>query len=168
MAPVGTPGAVLVTDYTQAVLGFVDGNWSTANYGPKPVVVDKRDGRRLDGGRRSTTIDPGAESANFVTVAPVEETTEPEGLGYEFDAVEATVQVEVHAAHVSEHGLIADASEFRALVEEVRRTLRVERVRPIAKIYRLETDRLDDRSGAYTDYYRAVLRARFVGIEALP
>lgn len=155
-----------MTDYVDTLLGFIADNWQTANYEPKPTLIDGRDTRRHDTGERDVTAD--LADNNVVTVAPADEDREPEGVGYSHDAVEATSTVRIEGAHESEYGHIADGDEFGRLVDEVARTLRVERIRPLPNIYRLEVRGADAQSQSYQDYYRTDLPIAFVGIDDLP
>lgn len=157
-----------MTDYVQEVITYLDTNWDTNNYDPQPVIVDARDGTRNDTGDRVTDLDLGTLGADLIEVDKVDERAEPEGLGYSYDAVEATVAVEVQAVHESEWGQITGPSDWVSLWQEARRALRVERKRPVADIYRLEVRVNDEASGQFGDYYRQQLDAVFVGIEQLP
>lgn len=156
-------------DYVQKTLGFIDGNWSTNNYDPQPILIDRRDGSWFNQARRTMSVDLGVVGNNVVGVSDAPLTSfEPEGLGWLKDRVESGVSIRVEGVHESEHGEIADAAEFETLVDEVTRTLKTERKRPLPGYYRLEVREQDDRSSNYNDYYRADLEAVFVGLEDLP
>lgn len=153
-------------DYADTLLGFIAGNWDADNYDPRPALFDGRDSRKYDDGRVHTSWELTKNAA--VTVAPADEDREPEGIGYSHDRVDATTTIRVEAADESEYGTIADGDEFERLVDEVVRTLRVERKRPLPDVYRLEVRGRERQSDGYTDYYRTDLAVAFPGIDGLP
>lgn len=156
-------------DYVQTVLGFIDTNWSTGNYDPKPILRDRRDGSWYNASRRTESVDLTTVGNNVIGIsdAPIDTFT-PEGLGWSHDRVEAGLSVRAEGLHESEHGIVADAPEWETFTDELLRTLRVERKRPITGYYRLEVRDETGMSANHGDYYRTDYEVYFVGNEALP
>ena len=152
-------------DFTQETLDFIRTNWDTSNYSPKPVPIDRRDSRRLDTGERGVTFD--LTEGNAVGVAPVSTTYTPEGLGWHAERAESTVSIRAEGLHSHDHGDVADASDFRAFVDEVKRTLKVERKRPLPGYWRLNVREENEFSPENHDYFRVDLSAEYVGLEDL-
>lgn len=156
-------------DYVQEVLDFIDTNWKTSNYSPKPILIDKRDGTWQNESRRTTSVDLTTEGNSVVMVGGGPGTDhEPEGIQWSHDRVEAGVGVRVEGLHEDEHGDITDSADFGSLVDEVERTLQVERRRPIDDYFSLIIRRTDRFSGNNTDYFRSDLSVFFDGLETLP
>lgn len=156
-------------DFVEETLNFLDTNWSTTNYSPKPRLIDRRDSREYPSGERVTDHDLTDNAAIGVADPEGYEST-PEGLGWEYDAVEGLVRIRVEAAHGgnNEWGGIDGASQFKSLVDEAERCLKVERKWPLEDYHHLQTERADPDPQAWGDYYRTDLVARYVGKELLP
>lgn len=163
-----------MVDYVQEVLDFLDSNWNTGNYDPKPELIDQRDAERTtSSGPPSVDFDLTTNNAITVGDRPLSTFT-PADLGWENTRVEYGCNVRIEAADESEYGYVADAEEFGTpsesgtLVGEAARALRAERRNPLPGYNWLEVRQADGQSTNYKDYYRTDLEVYFVGREALP
>lgn len=154
-------------DFVDETLRFIDNGWKTVNFDPQPALIDQRDSRRLDTGERNIEWD--LEQGNAVSVgdSPGDSYT-PEGLGWHSERVDAGVSVRIEGLHESEYGGIADARDFKQLVDEVKRTLNAVRKRPLPGYWRLEVEEKQSFSTENHDYFRQDLAVGYVGLEQLP
>lgn len=153
-------------DLVQWTLDTLDSSWSTANYDPKPTLIDQRDTDRVNKNGRSMVADLAENNAVGVGSQPDTEYT-PSGT-YDNARVDAAVSIRIEAVHEDEWGNVADAADFRALVGEVKRILWADRSYPVGDYYVLEIATESDLSTQHKDYYRVDLTVEFRGYESLP
>ena len=155
-------------DFVQFTLDTLDTNWNTANYDPKPVLIDRRDGDVQNSTRRSRSHELKNGNAISVSAAP---TRTNEAIGTAFDyRFRAGVSVRIEGLHEAEHGHIADAADFESLVTEAKRAIHAERVEPTANdnVRSLTVEEENDVSSDTRDQYRTDLTVWFDGFETLP
>lgn len=166
-------------DYVRETLKFIDANFDDGygqgygvEYGSsfvKPTLIDARDMSEYPDGPSDVTKELTETAVVEASGLPGTEYT-PEGLGWGYDRVDAGVRLRIEAAHGgrTEWGPVDSAGEFRALVDEVERTLKVERKRPLEDTLRLEVRRREDGSIDWGDRYREDLVVAYDTIEQLP
>jgi len=160
-------------DFVQATLKIIGSNWSAGNYDPQPILVDDRDGERQDTGTRPSTID--LTENNVLSVAgPVTVDDAPLGTEYDVDYREA-VSVHLEGAHWQQRGCVGDeatdaTTAWRALTDELRRTIYASRVRPTsdARVRHLEIADSTDQSSDSRDLFELDLTVAYFGYDELP
>jgi len=99
------------------VLGWL-GDWDTSN-APRPTLIDRDDATSPAFQGRRLSYDPTENHAVSVASSPERQTTV---IGTNPDhRVEDGVNVRLEAAHVDEHGTIADSQEWQSIVDEAKR-----------------------------------------------
>lgn len=158
-------------DIVQSELDYLDSNWNTNNYSPKPTLIDG-DEMRLYSGGRARSVD--VANTNVITVdsAP---TTTSEIIGSEYDLkVRAGVTVSIEGYHQDGGGQIADKDDFDSLrAEAYRAGFEAERKTPsgLSGYSHLEVPDINDlspESPVDANYFRVEYDVIFVGFETLP
>lgn len=155
-------------DYVQEVLDYLDTNWDTNNFSPKPRLIDGDEMRDDSDGSRARNADP--LKTNLITVNS-DPTGQNEPIGTEFDyRHEFGVTVICEGYHVDGGGQVADKDEFNSLVGEARRAILTERGFPVGTDTHLTIRDENDASASQGDahYFRYDFDTWFVGFEALP
>lgn len=160
-------------NFVTETLRFIDANWNTTNRDPKPRLYDGRDMREYRNGAYTGNreIEPDLTDGATIVVHDgdgVDET--PEGLSWEFNRIDGSVRVRCEGAYRgrTNPGTVSGADEWRDLWQEARRTLQVERKRPLTDYYWLRLDGDEQNSNNYGDYYRTELFGAYVGLDELP
>jgi hypothetical protein len=156
-------------DFVQEVLDYLDTNWDTTNFSPKPTLVDG-DEMRLNSGGRARETDVMNENIITVDSAPTGTNT-PIGTEYDHD-IRRGVSVEIEAYHVDAGGQVADKDAFNSIVSEARRAILLERTYPVVPMTHLAIEQEDDNSPAQShndaNYFRYLFDVWFEGYEDLP
>lgn len=157
-------------DFVQKTLDYIDSNWKTANYSPKPTLIDGDEMRLYSGGRaRDTDV----VNTNIVTAdSGPTGTNTAIGTGYKHK-VRYGVGISIEGYHQDGGGQIADKDDFDSLKDEVRRTILVERSFPsnLSDITHLTIEQENDlspESPVDANYFRYEFDVWFEGYEDLP
>lgn len=156
-------------DFVQETLDYLDSNWDTSNFDPKPTLVDGDEMRLYDGGRaRSLDV----LNRNIITVdsGPTGTNT---AIGTEFDfQIRYGAGVQIEGYHEDGGGQLADKDAFDSLVAEARRAILAERTFPVGNITHLTIEQENDDSPAEShndaNYFRYLFDVWFEGYESLP
>lgn len=154
-------------DFVNETLAFIDTNWNTSNYSPKPTLIDGDEMRDFNDDTRTKGVD--VINTNVVTVdASPTGTAEPAGLEYD-RRIRFPVNIQVEGYHTDGGGEVADKDDFDSLTTEVKRTVFTERVRPtnVTDIQWLEINQENDLSAEQGDahYFRYEFDMVYVGYE---
>jgi hypothetical protein len=147
----------------------------TTDAGDEPPLelIDRSDTER-ENGRRSQTGE--LTDANIVSIASVDEETQPTGTEYDHD-IDLVCGVRIEGLHHSEWGHIDSEGRngvpWRSLVRLVRRAILRERTFPAVgtpdtAYTALKLANGADQSSNYADYYRYDCDVIFSGYETLP
>lgn len=145
------------------------GNWGQNN-APQPTFIDRDDATSAGFNGRRVSYDLTDSHVVSVASSPERQTT---AIGTEYDhRVEDAVNVRLEGAHTDEHGTIADAQEWQAIVAEAKRVIMVERT-SYPRVNGVDYNSVllgteNSRSANYKDYYRYEFDILFRGYEELP
>jgi hypothetical protein len=160
-------------DFVKWALGRLSAEWDTDSYRPRPVLIDQRDTARDSDGVRAEGGDLAANSIVSVGSQPTVTNT-PVGTEFDLRYLDG-INVRIEGVHESEAfpdeaGGVAGAAEFGALVNEVRRVINANRIRPTSdpRVFRAVIAEENDRSVGERDYFRVDLTVNFRGHEELP
>jgi len=145
------------------------GDWDTRR-ADKPVIIDRDDAASTSFRGRRVSYDLTDSHVVSVASSPERQTT---AIGTEYDhRVEDAVNVRLEGAHTDEHGTIADAQEWQAVVAEAKRVIMVERT-SYPRVNGVDYNSVllgteNSRSANYKDYYRYEFDILFRGYAELP
>lgn len=156
-------------DFVQEVLDYLDSNWKTGNYSPKPTLIDG-DEKRLYGGGRARDTDVVNENIVTVDSTPTGQNT-PIGTEYHH-RIRHGVRVTLEGYHQDGGGQIADKDGFDSMKTEARRAILTERSYPVDDMHSLkvedENDLSPDNAPNDANYFRYEFDVWFEGYETLP
>lgn len=152
----------------EQVLAWLD-NWDTSN-ADKPTLIDRDDAESVSFAGRQVSYDLTDNHAVSAASTP-DRQTEPIGTEYDH-RVEDAVSLRLEGAHADEHGTIASAQEWQAIVNEAKRVILTERTSyPTLNGTDYHTVRIKNEQNLAAetkDYYRYDVDVVFRGYDDLP